>query len=86
MQVNLVERKGTHCGKRFEETISYLSSLDLDANQFAHRIRDHGQVENQPHWIKDVVLGEDKAPLCAGHALTNFAIARTIAVNSFGLG
>jgi hypothetical protein len=43
------------------------------------------QVENNLHWVKDVVWGEDKAPLCAGHALTNFAIVRTIAVNWFRL-
>ncbi|NJO43967.1 MAG: ISAs1 family transposase [Cyanobacteria bacterium CRU_2_1] len=78
-----VERKGTRAGKPFEETIFYLSSLTLEADQFAHRIRDHWQVENKLHWVKDVVLAEDQAPLCAGHALTNFAIIRTIAVNLF---
>jgi predicted transposase YbfD/YdcC len=80
-----VERQGTRAGKPFEETMFYLSSLNLDANQFAQRIRDHWQIENNLHWVKDVVLGEDKAPLCAGHALTNFAIIRTIAVNLFRL-
>lgn len=80
-----VERKGTRAGKPFEEVIFYLSSLNSDANWFAQRIRDHWQVENKLHWVKDVVLGEDKSPLCAGHALTNFAIVRTIAVNLFRL-
>lgn len=42
-------------------------------------------MENKLHWVKDLVLGEDKAPLWAGHALTNFAIIRTIAVNLFRL-
>ncbi|MEP0925357.1 hypothetical protein [Leptolyngbya sp. ST-U4] len=42
-------------------------------------------MENNLHWVKDVVLSEDKALLCAGHALTNFAIVRTIAVNLFRL-
>jgi predicted transposase YbfD/YdcC len=80
-----VERKGTRAGKPFEETMFYLSSLNLDAIEFAQRIRDHWQVENKLHWVKDVVLGEDYSPLCAGHALTNFAIVRTIAVNLFRL-
>ncbi|NJO39758.1 MAG: ISAs1 family transposase [Cyanobacteria bacterium RU_5_0] len=80
-----VERRGTRSGKPFEETLFYLSSFKLDAPEFAQRIRDHWQVENNLHWVKDVVLGEDKAPLCAGHALTNFAIVRTIAVNLFRL-
>lgn len=78
-----VERKGTRAGQPFEETMFYLSSLTLDADQFAQRIRDHWQVENNLHWVKDVVLAEDKSPLCSGHALTNFAIVRTIAVNLF---
>lgn len=80
-----VERSGTRSGKPFEETMFYLSSLQHDAQEFAQRIRDHWQVENNLHWVKDMVLGEDKAPLCAGHALTNFAIIRTIAVNLFRL-
>lgn len=80
-----VERQGTHAGKPFEETMFYLSSLTLNAQQFAQRIQDHWQVENKLHWVKDVVLGEDHAPLCAGHALTNFAIVRTMAVNLFRL-
>lgn len=80
-----VERRGTRSGKPFEETMFYLSSLKVDAKEFAQRIRDHWQVENNLHWVKDVVLGEDKAPLCAGHALTNFAIIRTLVVNLFRL-
>lgn len=80
-----VERRGTRSGKPFEETLFYVSSLQLDAPDFAQRIRDHWQVENNLHWVKDVVLGEDHAPLCAGHALTNFAIVRTLVVNLFRL-
>lgn len=84
-RVAKVERHGTRSGKPFEETMFYLSSLPLDAIEFAQRIRDHWQIENKLHWVKDLVLGEDKSPVCAGHALTNFAIIRTIAVNLFRL-
>lgn len=80
-----VERRGTRSGKPFEETMFYLSSLQLEAKAFAQRIRDHWQIENNLHWVKDMVLGEDKAPLCTGHALTNFAIIRTLVVNLFRL-
>jgi predicted transposase YbfD/YdcC len=80
-----VERRGTRSGKPFEETMFDLSSLELEAKEFAQRIRDHWQVENNLHWVKDMVLGEDKAPLCAGHALTNFAIIGTLVVNLFRL-
>lgn len=78
-----VERSGTRGQKPFEETVFYISSLTLDAPGFAGQIRTHWQIENRLHWPKDVVLQEDKAPLCDGHAPSNFAIARTIAVNLF---
>ena len=84
-RVVIVERRGTRSGKPFEETMFYLSSLQLEAKAFAQRIRDHWQIENNLHWVKDMVLGEDKAPLCTGHALTNFAIIRTLVVNLFRL-
>ena len=80
-----VERRGTRCGKPFEETMFYITSLNADAVEFARRIRNHWHIENRLHWVKDMVLLEDKAPLCDGHALTNFAIVRTIAVNLFRL-
>jgi predicted transposase YbfD/YdcC len=48
---------------------------------FAQHIRQHWHMENRLHWVKDVVLKEDQAPLCDGHALTNFALVRTMALN-----
>jgi predicted transposase YbfD/YdcC len=78
-----VDRTGTRGGEPFDETVFYISSLQEDAAGFARRIRDHWQIENCLHWPKDVVLKEDQAPLCDGHALINFAIVRTIVVNIF---
>lgn len=78
-----VERQG-HRAQQFTcQTVFYISSLELDAAGFAQRIRAHWHVENRLHWVKDTVLQEDKAPLCDGHALTNFAIVRTMAINLF---
>jgi predicted transposase YbfD/YdcC len=53
------------------------------AAEFAKRIRGHWLIENCLHWLKDVVLKEDTSSLCDGHALINFAITRTIAMNLF---
>jgi predicted transposase YbfD/YdcC len=75
-----VERVGTRAKQPYKETMFYISSLQLDAN-VAQRIRQHWHIENRLHWVKDVVLKEDQAPLGDGHALTNFAIVRTIALN-----
>ena len=78
-----VERVGTRAKQPYKETMFYISSLRLDAAGFAQRIRQHWHIENRLHGVKDVVLKEDQAPLCDGHALTNFAIVRTIALNLF---
>lgn len=78
-----VKRRGTRAHKPVAETVFYLSSQALDAPMFARQTRDHWQVENGLHWVKDVVLQEDNAPMCDGQALTNFAIVRTMVVNLF---
>ena len=78
-----VERQGTRAHKPYQQTMLYISSLSSDAATFAERIRTHWQIENRLHWVKDVVLREDQAPLCDGHALANFAILRTVACNLF---
>ena len=78
-----VERTGTRSAQAYAETMFYISSLELDAAGFATRICQHWHIENRLHWPKDVVLGEDAAPLCDGNALVNFAIVRTIAINLF---
>jgi len=76
-----VERVGSRGSEMMQETIFYISSLTEDAAQFCQRIRDHWQIESRLHWVKDVVLKEDAAPMCSGHAPENMAILRTIAVN-----
>ena len=78
-----VERSGTRANQPYDETIFYISSLAMDAADFAQRIRDHWHIENCLHWPKDVVLKEDDSPVCDGYALINFAIVRTVAVNLF---
>jgi predicted transposase YbfD/YdcC len=78
-----VERSGIREHKPFEEKVFYISSLTENAAKFSRRIRAHWHVENRLHWVKDVVLKEDESPLCGGHALINFGILRTIAINVF---
>lgn len=78
-----VERAGIRANQPLSETMFYISSLAIDAAGFARLIRSHWQIENRLHWIKDVVLHEDRSPLCDGSAPVNFAIVRTIALNLF---
>jgi predicted transposase YbfD/YdcC len=76
-----VERTGIRGTEAMHETLFYISSLSADARQLSESIRAHWQIENRLHWVKDVVLKEDTAPMCSGHAPENMAILRTIAVN-----
>jgi predicted transposase YbfD/YdcC len=82
-RVVCIERQGRRGQKPMSERMFYISSLELDAAEFGERIRCHWHVENRLHWVKDVVMAEDRTALCAGHALTNFAILRSMAVNLF---
>jgi len=55
-----VERKGSRGDKTYEETAYYISSLTESAQVFAKIIRGHWKIENQLHWVKDVIF--DKRP------------------------
>jgi predicted transposase YbfD/YdcC len=66
-----------------EEKIFYLSSLKMTAQEFGIKIREHWKIENQLHWVKDVVLQEDKSRIRSGKAPQNMAIIRSIVINIF---
>lgn len=59
----------------------YLSSLPLDVATFARAVRGHWAVENQLHWVLDVVFGEDQSRARTGHAVANLALLRRLALN-----
>jgi len=78
-----VERFGIRAGKLYEETAYYISSITLDASDFAQGIRGHWGVENRLHWVKDVVFNEDQAQMVDGYAGANFSILRSFVINLF---
>lgn len=59
----------------------YLSSLPVDAAQFARAVRGHWSVENSLHWVLDVQCGEDRSRARSGHAAENLATLRRLALN-----
>ncbi|MBW4581250.1 MAG: transposase [Tildeniella nuda ZEHNDER 1965/U140] len=65
------------------QTVFYISLRSDSAAAFAQQIRGQWQIENRLHWVKEMVLHEDKTPWCDGHALTNMAILRTMTINLF---
>lgn len=78
-----VERVGNRGLKPYKHTAYYISSLLASAQVFAAQIRGHWRIENQLHWVKDVIFQEDSWSIHQFQAATNFSILRTIAINLF---
>ena len=80
----VVESEGTviSTGKqRKRERRYYLSSLEATAEEFGRIIRTHWSIENQCHWVLDVVFREDANRTRKGHAPKNFSTLLRIALN-----
>lgn len=59
----------------------YFSSLALDINRFAKAVRGHWSIENQLHWVLDVVFGEDQSRARTEQSAENLAATRRLAIN-----
>jgi predicted transposase YbfD/YdcC len=69
-------------GGRSEPLVRYfLLSTDLTAKQLLRVVRSHWSIENQMHWILDVVFTEDRNRARKDHAAENLAILRALALN-----
>ena len=65
---------------RFESRY-YISSAPLTAKQAQHAVRGHWGIENQLHWVLDVVFRDDQSRLRKGHGAKNMAVVRHFALN-----
>jgi predicted transposase YbfD/YdcC len=79
--VGMVESVRERQGQRTVERRYYLCSLALDNHRFAKAVRGHWSIENQLHWVLEVVFGEDPARARTKHAAKNLAAIRRLAVN-----
>ena len=68
-------------GQQSMERRYYLSSLPVDVTKLARAVRSHWKIENQLHWVLDVVFGEDQSRARTGHAAENLAATRRVAIN-----
>lgn len=61
----------------------YLSSQTKSAKYYLQTIRKHWGIENQLHWVKDVVMKEDAWRVKYPNAASVMSILKTICLNIF---
>lgn len=78
-------RQRTRHGRTTPQTSYYITSLSrqrASAAQLAALIRDHwGAIENGVHWVRDVVLDEDRCTIFRGRSPHNWATVRNATLN-----
>lgn len=80
--VGMVERRREVAGKVSVERAYYIGSQGIDsAKTLAKAARGHWGVENQLHWVLDVVFREDECRIRKGHAARNFSALRKFALS-----
>jgi predicted transposase YbfD/YdcC len=59
----------------------YISSGDFSAEEFLRYIRGHWSIENQLHWMLDIVFREDECRVRTGNGALNLNILRKMALH-----
>ena len=65
----------TSCDARW-----YLSSLEVEPESIAHIIRSHWGIENQLHWVLDVVFREDELAISNAAGAAHIALINKVAL------
>lgn len=68
-------------GRIERETRFYITSLLLLAHQLGSIVRSHWAVENNLHWVMDMVFRDDECRIRTEHAPANFTTIKHIALN-----
>lgn len=76
-----VYRSGERGKKLYEEIAYYISDCQKSAQEFLTKVRGHWCIENQLHWVRDVIFSEDESPIKDFKAATNMSILLTIGIN-----
>jgi predicted transposase YbfD/YdcC len=81
-QVAQVRRTVTKKGKKTVEVV-YLITSDRDVGPaaLAAWVRGHWEIENKPHWVRDVTYQEDKSLVRTGNAPRVMASLRSLAIS-----
>lgn len=77
-----VRRWGTRNGKDYHDVSFFILSKPINhAQSVANGIRNHWSIENNLHWTKDVLMGEDAMTIKNHNAATFVAHLNTLAIN-----
>jgi predicted transposase YbfD/YdcC len=68
-------------GKESEEMAYYIVSGTPTIEELAKAVRGHWGIENQQHWVLDVIFGEDRNTTHKGNAPENLAWLRRVALS-----
>ncbi len=79
----VVSRRSRRGRQDTESMAFYISDLCLSAKQFCHGIRGHWAIENNLHWVKDVIMQEDDCTAKCGNSAANQAQLRSLIVSAF---
>jgi predicted transposase YbfD/YdcC len=78
----ITSRRRTHASRAEPPLVRYfLLSKYLPAKRLLHVVRSHWGIENQLHWVLDVILNEDRNRSRKDNAPENLAILRRLALN-----
>jgi len=80
-----VQRTTHRKGRKTTTDSYYLSSLRINAKEMAAGIRLHWRIENELHYVKDVVTHEDDIKIKDPNAAAVLAILRSEVLNIFRL-
>jgi predicted transposase YbfD/YdcC len=83
--IGVLHRTGTRVSKdgtvtQVDETIGFISSRVLSAEEVATHLHNHWCIENNLHWVKDEVYGEDKHTLRKGKAPQVMSFIRSMCI------
>lgn len=81
VSIGMIVSQRTINGKTSQEKRYYLSSLSVNAENFAQKVRNHWSIENSLHWVLDVDFNEDKSRVRTGFAPQNASWVRALALS-----
>jgi predicted transposase YbfD/YdcC len=79
-----VVNEGIRNQKGYYEKHYYISSLkDENATVFAEGIRRHWSIENELHWVKDVIQNEDDCLIQHKSIVANLSLVKSVVISIF---